>query len=112
MDVVSKPLGGLLRVPDLWDTCLSVKTQRDLIMVHCVSREDSVYIFITVHGKLTLTRPFNLSDIITWKPAYLAIEGSFPPTPFFRASNIDDVTLTERKLVLIGLLEVEASFNH
>lgn len=43
MDVVSKPLGGLLRVPDLGDTCLSVKTQSVLIMVHCGSREDRVY---------------------------------------------------------------------
>ncbi len=83
-----------------------------LIRGHCGSRADRVYIFITLHSKLALTRPFNLSDIITWKPACLAVEGSFPPTPFFGASNIDDVTLTERKLILIGLLEVEASFNH
>lgn len=61
---------------------------------------------------LTLATTFDLPDIVAWKPAGFSVEGTLPPSPILGASYVDDVTLGEGELILIVLLEVEASFYH
>ena len=55
---------------------------------------------------------FDLADVVAREPAGLAAVAALPPAPILCADDMDDVTLGEGQLVLIGLLEVEASLHH
>lgn len=66
---------------------------------------------MTSEGLKALTGAFDLFDIVARKPASFAIDRALPPAALLLPCHLDDVTLIEGQLILIGLLEVEPSFH-
>lgn len=59
-----------------------------------------------------LTTLFDLPYVVTGKPASPAVECALPPSSLLLPRHKDHVSFTERQLVLVVLLEVEARLHH
>lgn len=112
---VSKPFGGLFRVPDLGDTCLSATPDGDTsvftindIKNHCDVHQGPTQSQTAARPR---TRAFELADVVAGKPAGPPIERPLPPAAVLLAGHADDVTLGEGELIFVGLLEVEACLH-
>lgn len=86
---------------------LSQKTHNTIIRLHLWKQQ--------FHGPdraAKLTTGFDLTNVVTWKPARFAVERALPPSSLLLACHKDHFTFTEWQLILIILLEVEASLYH
>lgn len=61
---------------------------------------------------VVLTARLDLPHIVTGKPARLAVKRALPPASFLLPRHQDHVTLAERQLVLVVLLEVKSGLYH
>lgn len=112
---VSKPFGGLFRVPDLGDTCLSATqdTNTSVFTINDLRNHRDVHHGLT-QSQMAAHPPtgaFELTDVVAGKPAGLPIERPLPPAAVLLAGHADDVTLGEGELIFVGLLEVEACLH-
>lgn len=112
---VSKPFGGLFRVPDLGDTCLSATQDGDTSVFtindrkkHCDVHQGPTQSQTAARSR---TGAFELANVVAGKPAGPPIERPLPPASVLLAGHADDVTLGEGELIFVGLLEVEACLH-
>lgn len=109
---VSKPFGGLFRVPDLGDTCLSATQDRNTSVFPINDiRNHREGLTQSQTAACPPTGAFELADVVAGKPAGLPIERPLPPAAVLLAGHADDVTLGKGELVFVGLLEVEARLH-
>lgn len=86
------------------DWTLEMERDSPSVSLHCYEQSSEAI-------KAAPTTSFQLPHIVTGEPASFAIERALPPAALLLPAHTDDVTLGERQLILIGLLEEKARLD-